>query len=72
LDNFNERIDKILNCVLQYCAENNKIKSKPGVLEKFYKQFKKGVGSVFGSEDTKWWVGEDEAGENYFCEYLFK
>uniref|UniRef100_A0A915P7I2 Uncharacterized protein n=1 Tax=Meloidogyne floridensis TaxID=298350 RepID=A0A915P7I2_9BILA len=61
LDNFNERIDKILNCVLQYCAENNKIKSKPGVLEKFYKQFKKGVGSVFGSEDIKWWVGEDEA-----------
>uniref|UniRef100_A0A915M858 Uncharacterized protein n=1 Tax=Meloidogyne javanica TaxID=6303 RepID=A0A915M858_MELJA len=61
LDNFNERIDKILNCVLKYCAENSKIKSKPGVLEKFYKQFKKGVGSVFGSEDTKWWVGEDEA-----------
>ncbi|CAK5088987.1 unnamed protein product [Meloidogyne enterolobii] len=60
-NNFNERIDKVLNCVLKYCAENSKIKSKPGVFEKFYKQFKKGVGSVFGSEDTKWWVGEEEA-----------
>uniref|UniRef100_A0A1I8B6Q0 Uncharacterized protein n=1 Tax=Meloidogyne hapla TaxID=6305 RepID=A0A1I8B6Q0_MELHA len=59
LDIFSQRIDKILDCVLKYCADKSRI--QPGLFGKFNRQFTKLLKSVFGSEDIKWWSGEDNA-----------
>ncbi|KAF7635896.1 hypothetical protein Mgra_00004615, partial [Meloidogyne graminicola] len=53
---FTERIEKVLNCVLNYCLNKNRIQDRSiGLIQKIFKK-------IFGSElSNKWWIGEDKA-----------